>query len=75
MLIDQFDDGLSPASQEKLWETVFQIGRNRGTQVFATTNNQQAADIFKAVAKNSPQESKLVRLDQVDGKNIQATYQ
>ena len=74
ILIDQFDDGLSEASQEELWRTVFRIARNRGTQAFATTHNEPAAEAFRKIARESPEEAKFTRLEKSGGKHIHVSF-
>lgn len=51
MLIDEFENGLHYAVQEKVWDLVFELAKQLDIQVFATTHSWDCIESFARVAK------------------------
>lgn len=52
-VIDEFENGLHYAVQEKIWQLVFDLARELNIQVFATTHSWDCIDAFSSVASQS----------------------
>ena len=76
LLIDEFENGLHYSVQEKLWKIIFTIAKELNIQVFATTHSNDCIYSFEEIvnSQTSFQDSKLIRLDNVNGVIKQVKY-
>jgi hypothetical protein len=52
-VIDEFENGLHYAVQEKIWQLVFDLAKELNIQVFATTHSWDCIEAFSSVASRS----------------------
>lgn len=55
LLIDEFENGLHYAVQEKLWTLLFEVADQHNIQIFATTHSWDCIESFTNVAMEHPQ--------------------
>lgn len=76
LLIDEFENGLHYSAQAKVWQVLFEIVRQSGLQIFATTHSNDCVRAFCEVAQKSADiDGKLLKLERMpdDGRTVAAT--
>lgn len=64
LLIDEVENGIHFAAQQRLWELTFRLAHRLDAQVFATTHSWDCIEAFQqAAALDENEEAVLVRLD------------
>lgn len=76
LLIDEFENGLHYSVQEKLWEIIFKLSNILNVQVFATCHSLDSIKSFEKILNinTDNDNSKLIRLDNKNGKIIQEEF-
>ncbi len=62
LLIDEFENGLHYALQEKLWGLIFKIAKELSVQVFVTTHSDDCVSAFARVSAETDEEGVLYRI-------------
>lgn len=62
LLIDEFENGLHYAVQEKLWQLIFKVATELDVQVFVTTHSADCVRAFSHAAKDHPEKSVLIHM-------------
>lgn len=75
LLIDEFENGLHHAFQERVWELIARHANELNFQVVATTHSWDCVEAFQAATEGlGPEEALVHRLDKVDDKPRLVTF-
>lgn len=62
LLVDEIENGLHHSILARVWQTIFDMARDLGLQVFATTHSWDCIEAFQEAARLAPEAGVLVRL-------------
>jgi hypothetical protein len=68
LFIDEIEIGLHYSVLPDVWKLIFKTAKDLNVQVFATTHSKDCIEAFIEAAIESPEEGRLVRLENKEGK-------
>jgi len=75
LVLDEIENGLHYSIQPDVWRTIFRVAGRLNVQVFATTHSWDCIEAFqKAAAENASPDGRLIRLEELHGKVVAASF-
>jgi hypothetical protein len=67
VLIDEIENGLHFARFQALWESILRLGKQNGTQIFASTHSLECMRAMVPSIKGNESEFRLLHVERADG--------
>jgi AAA15 family ATPase/GTPase len=74
LLIDEIEIGLHYSVLPEIWKLIFKTAKDLNVQVFATTHSKDCIEAFSEAACDSPEDGKLIRLENNNGTTIAKVF-